>query len=636
MAGLRRRTLEVVQTADRTTAHAADRTTEMPQADAIALGRYRLVRRLGHGAFGVVWLAHDEQLDRMVAVKRIELHDGQVAARAEREAIAAARLSHPAIVTLFEAGRDEHAVHLVSELVRGPTLADLIEAGALSDRDVLRIGIALASALEHAHARGIVHRDVKPANVIVPERPEGESALAKLTDFGVAVIAGDGAITRTGDVVGTLAYMAPEQAEGKAVDGAADLYSLALVLYEALGGTNPIRAQGAAATARRVGMRLPPLARLRPDLAHGLCDALDCALLSAPEDRGTLAELRAELEYARDDAARDVGHVAPAENFEHEFGDRRGLSAADYGGRRAPVVPAGAPLRGDQWAPRRRRVHPSENDESTVGSRAAASLRARLLAGTAAGLLCAAALTLLPPSPAVPSAVALVAAAVVVLLPRAGWIALACALAFAFAASGFGGIALLIAAAALPTVLLLPLSGTLWSAPAGSPLVAAAGLSLAWPALAAQAGTLRARGLIAGLGLWWCLLAEQLLGRTLLLGTLPGAPRSSEWQASAELAAREILWPLLSSGALLLAVPWALAAVLLPAIVRGRSLVLDIVCVSGWAAGLAATNGAIAAVLAWPGGPPEARGVFAGALLGALVALLAAAARAPLGEGDLP
>ena len=227
---------------------------------ALALGRYRLERRLGAGAFGVVWLAHDEQLDRMVAVKRIELHDERIAARAEREARAAARLAHPAIVALYEARSDEHAVHLVSELVRGRPLDDLLQARALSDRDGTRIGIALCSALEHAHERGVVHRDIKPANIIVPRVPQDESGMAKLTDFGVAHLAGDDGLTQTGDVVGTLAYMAPEQAEGGEITSATDLYSLALVLFELFSGTNPVRAEGAVATLRRVGSRLPPLA----------------------------------------------------------------------------------------------------------------------------------------------------------------------------------------------------------------------------------------------------------------------------------------------------------------------------------------------------------------------------------------
>src|SRR5207248_557182 len=152
---------------------------------------------------------------------------GRGRVRAEREALAAARLNHPGIVTLYEAGADEQAHYLVSELVDGATLAQAIAGRALSDRDALRIGVALCDALAHAHARGVIHRDIKPGNVVIPSRPQSEAGVAKLTDFGVARLAGDDALTHTGDVVGTLAYMAPEQAEGRRVAPASDLYSLA-------------------------------------------------------------------------------------------------------------------------------------------------------------------------------------------------------------------------------------------------------------------------------------------------------------------------------------------------------------------------------------------------------------------------
>ena len=137
----------------------------------LVLGRYRLTRRLGAGGFGVVYAAHDEQLDREVAVKRIVCADATAARRAEREARAAARLAHPGIVALYEAARDDEAVYLVSELVEGRSLAELEREGLLSDRDVLRAGVALCDALAHAHRRGVVHRDVKPANVLVPDAP---------------------------------------------------------------------------------------------------------------------------------------------------------------------------------------------------------------------------------------------------------------------------------------------------------------------------------------------------------------------------------------------------------------------------------------------------------------------------------
>jgi len=215
----------------------------------LILGRYRLERRLGRGGFGAVWLAQDERLGRSVAVKEIP-RDSMGGDRAGREAIAAARLNHPGIVALYEAGEDAQARYLVSEYIAGDTLADLLSAGALSDRDIAVIGIALTDALAHAHERRVVHRDVKPQNVIIPEAPQSAAGVAKLTDFGIARLVGDDPMTRTGDVVGTLAYMAPEQAEGNETGPPADVYSLALVLYEGLAGHNPVAGGSPAATAR--------------------------------------------------------------------------------------------------------------------------------------------------------------------------------------------------------------------------------------------------------------------------------------------------------------------------------------------------------------------------------------------------
>ena len=138
----------------------------------LVLGRYRLLERLGAGGFGVVWRAHDELLHREVAVKRVWLGPDGDSERASREALAAARLSHPAIVALYEACAVDDAFYLISELVDGETLARLIAERALADEEVLEIGLALASALAHAHARGVIHRDIKPQNVLVPYRPE--------------------------------------------------------------------------------------------------------------------------------------------------------------------------------------------------------------------------------------------------------------------------------------------------------------------------------------------------------------------------------------------------------------------------------------------------------------------------------
>ena len=208
-----------------------------------------------------------------VAVKAIPA-DGRADERARREAHAVARLDHPGIVSVFDAGEEDGTRFLVSELVRGSTLAQLEAAGEVSDRDVLRIGLALADALAHAHERGVIHRDVKPQNVMVPDRPRSPYGAAKLTDFGVAHLAGDEPLTRTGDVVGTLAYMAPEQAAGERVDERCDLYALGLVLYEGAGGRQPgaRRQPGRHAAARRAWSSRRSR-QARGDLPPELCAA---------------------------------------------------------------------------------------------------------------------------------------------------------------------------------------------------------------------------------------------------------------------------------------------------------------------------------------------------------------------------
>ena len=275
------------------------------------LERYRLHERLGAGGFGVVWRASDELLQREVALKRIPLGAGDDGDRAMREALVCARLSHPAIVALYEACVRDRAMYLISELVEGRTLGSLITEGNLPDRQVFEIGIALCGALAHAHDRGVIHRDIKPQNVLVPDRCEQPLQAAKLTDFGGASLAGEDILTRTGDVLGTLAYMAPEQSEGKPAGEPADLYSLALVLYEALCGVNPVRGANPAETARRIGRPVEPLARRRPDLPPALTVAIDGALATSPPARGGLRELRCALEAAHDrseDAATRPQH----------------------------------------------------------------------------------------------------------------------------------------------------------------------------------------------------------------------------------------------------------------------------------------------------------------------------------------
>ena len=258
----------------------------------MVLNRFLIERRIGSGGFGVVYEAWDGRLERTVAVKAIESR-GEAGRRVLREAQAAARLNHPGIVTLYEMGEEDGNALLVTELVDGSTLAELSAAGALSDREIGEIGADLCEALDHAHGRGVVHRDVKPQNVLVGE--DGEPR-AKLMDFGVARLADAAALTAAGDVVGTLAYMSPEQAEGRAAGPEADVYSLALTLYECWSGDNPNRRATPAATARAIGSRSRSLRRLRRDLPRELSEAIDAALSRRPSRRPELEELGTAIE----------------------------------------------------------------------------------------------------------------------------------------------------------------------------------------------------------------------------------------------------------------------------------------------------------------------------------------------------
>src|ERR1039458_9818343 len=184
-----------------------------PHSD-LVLGRYRLLEQIGSGGHGTVWIARDQERRQRVAVKRIPRggDDPQQRLRIEREGRAAARLDHPAIVALYDTGDDAGAHYLVSELVEGSSLAALHRGGGVAHPALLAIRSVLADALEHAHERGVVHRDVKPQNVIVPAHQSVDGAPAKLTDFGIARLADEHPLTGTGDVIGTVEYMAPEQA----------------------------------------------------------------------------------------------------------------------------------------------------------------------------------------------------------------------------------------------------------------------------------------------------------------------------------------------------------------------------------------------------------------------------------------
>ena len=593
-------------------------------AGALALGRYRLERRLGAGGFGVVWRAHDTRLERDVAVKVLPRGDGEhERARVEREALAAARLNHPGIVALYELGSDEQSVYLVSELVDGATLAELVRERVVSDRDVARIGQALCEALEHAHARGVVHRDVKPGNVMVLAEPAAGAGFAKLTDFGIAHLAAAGdELTATGDVLGTLAYMAPEQAEGARVTGASDVYALALSLYEAWTGSNPVRAQSPAATARRLGARVPALRSRRPDLPPALGELIDAALEVDPRQRPAPGELRELLGQLASELSGAGGLVEP------ETIERFGLTDV-----RPPTR-----LR----ALRARSAGPASYAGDSAIARAGPLARVlpRLAAGTGAGVLVLAGLATLGPAPPFPEpAAGLVVALAVALLPRIGWICAALALCgwLASPEADQAGTALVLFSALAPVPVLLPRAGLLWSAPALAPLLGALALAPALPGVAVVAariglrrgrGAVRAGGLAAA-GMLWLAVAEILSGERLLFGVADGTRSRVGWQSSPVDAAADALAPALASPALLPGLLWAGFACALALLVRGRYLALDLAVAVLWVGALIAAHEALGDLLASTTELARARGALAGVTLGGLVAVAAARAWPP-------
>lgn len=257
--------------------------------------RYRLVSRLGNGAMGQVWRALDERLRRDVAIKLVDLAaagDAATAERFQREAVAAARLNHRNIVTVFDTGRDGSTAFLVMELLRGRSLAEAIRAdGPLPVGEAARIGGEVAAALEATHAIGLVHRDIKPANIMV----DGPSV--KLLDFGIAQLAGDAAhLTAPATAIGTAAFMSPEQAMGYRAGPASDIYSLGCVLVTALTGQPPFPGDNAIQVAsRQISEPAPRVRSRRPEAPPALDDLVARMLAKDPAGRPSAAEVRGVL-----------------------------------------------------------------------------------------------------------------------------------------------------------------------------------------------------------------------------------------------------------------------------------------------------------------------------------------------------
>ncbi|HSD24737.1 MAG TPA: protein kinase [Solirubrobacterales bacterium] len=272
-------------------------------------GRYRLESKLGSGGMSTVYLAMDEVLDRPVAVKLLHREISEEADQLERfrrEARAAARLSHPNLVGVIDAGEDDGRPYIVFEYIEGRTLKRRIqEEGRLPVDEAVAYAIEIGRGLTAAHARKLVHRDVKPQNVLID--PDGR---AKVTDFGIARSLEQQGMTATGRVLGTTDYVSPEQAMGEDVDERSDVYSLGVVLYEMLTGDVPFRAETQVGVAmKHVNEPMPDVQAKRPEVSAAVAAVVDRSTTKDPRDRyATVAEMVRDLEQTLEvEAARRGG-----------------------------------------------------------------------------------------------------------------------------------------------------------------------------------------------------------------------------------------------------------------------------------------------------------------------------------------
>jgi eukaryotic-like serine/threonine-protein kinase len=521
------------------------------------LGRFRIEERIGSGGFGTVYRAWDERLQRPVAVKVIDREHG--APRVTREAQAVARLTHRNIATLYELATDGERAFLVSELIEGETLRALGRRGELNDRLVARVGADGAAALTAAHRAGVVHRDVKPENILVT----GDEA--KLVDFGIARIAGEKTLTATGAVVGTLAYMAPEQADGLRPGPAADVYSLALTLYECLCGEHPLLREGPAATARAIGEPIAPLGDVRPELPEEMTAAIDAALDPDPEERPLSSELASTL----------AAHVSELDG--------------------EPLPPI-AGVDGDAFL-EHRRLPDVARFLPGVGI-AALGIGALIATGAPAPIVLAALL---------PGVLALGR-------PRPAYaLQLALVLLWLLLGAREPGVAAFVAVlGALP--LLSAIDPEAIALPGLAPILGLVGLGPVYPALAGLTRGGVGRALLGGIGYLWLAAWEELAHRTLLLGPVADPP--PHWTGSAGTALTDVVAPLVDGSVLAGAGIFALAAWALPLLIRGRAPLLDSIGALVWAAGL------ISALRLVDGGSSPPGLLFAALLAAVLAALL--------------
>ena len=280
----------------------------LPAPD-LVLDRYRPLRPLGRGGSGSVWLARDERTGLEVALKIVP-REGKRASRAAREMEAASRLRHERCVRAYDFGGDSGHVYIAYEYVQGITLRETLRAGKLGDRDAVEAAAQILDALAHAHRIGIVHRDVKPSNVLVEE-----SALIsiRLLDFGLAQFDEADTLTAVGDVPGTLAYIAPERLRGGDATAASDVWAVGVVLWESLVGEHPFWGVPLPQVAAAIEAGAKPLGTARADLPPGIVDAVSSALTIEPSRRPSAERLAADLRTALASPRRDrTTSVAPA------------------------------------------------------------------------------------------------------------------------------------------------------------------------------------------------------------------------------------------------------------------------------------------------------------------------------------
>ena len=286
------------------------------------ISHYKILEKLGQGGMGVVYKAEDTKLDRTVALKFLGDHltaHEELRQRFIREAKAAASLDHANICTVYEIGEDAGKTFIAMAYLGGPTLEKRLDEGPLPIEDAVRYGAGLAAGLAAAHNAGVVHRDVKPSNIVVSEAKSGQDSQAVLMDFGLAQLARETTkLTQEGSTIGTAGYMSPEQAQGSEVDHRSDIWSLGAVLYEMVAGRSPFGGDYQQAVLYAVINEQPePLNAVRPDVPAELERIVNKTLAKKPGDRYQSAdELTADLRALQrlQESGSDMAAAPPPKN----------------------------------------------------------------------------------------------------------------------------------------------------------------------------------------------------------------------------------------------------------------------------------------------------------------------------------